>query len=81
MQRPDIRAGLEADARLLRHVAALVEERFPQLERYRPSDVARQVGDALREELDFSIEGRSNELVAQAFAVTRTSPSRVSSGR
>lgn len=68
VQRPDIRAGLEADARLLRHVAALVEERFPQLERYRPGDVARQVGDALREELDFSIEGRSTEQVAQAFA-------------
>ena len=68
VQRPDIRAGLEADARLLRHVAAMVEERFPQLERYRPSDVARQVSDALREELDFTIEGHNNELVAQAFA-------------
>lgn len=67
VQRPDIRAGLEADARLLRHVAAMLTERFPQLERYRPADVARQVGDALQEELDFTIEGRNNELVAQAF--------------
>ena len=68
VQRPDIRAGLEADARLLRHVAGMVEERFPQLERYRPKDVARQVGEALQEELDFTIEGRNNELVAHAFA-------------
>jgi ubiquinone biosynthesis protein len=67
VQRPGIRAGLEADARLLRHVASMMVERFPQLERYRPLDVARQVGDALQEELDFSIEGRNNELVAQAF--------------
>lgn len=67
VQRPGIRAGLEADARLLRHIAALVEDRFPQLERYRPTDVARQVGEALQEELDFTIEGRNNELVAQAF--------------
>ncbi|WP_284337471.1 ABC1 kinase family protein [Comamonas sp. NoAH] len=67
VQRPSIRAGLEADARLLRHIAALVEDRFPQLERYRPTDVARQVGEALQEELDFTIEGRNNELVAQAF--------------
>ena len=68
VQRPGIRAGLEADARLLRHVAFLVEERFPQLERYRPADVARQVSDALQEELDFTIEGQHTELVAQAFA-------------
>lgn len=68
VQRPDIRAGLEADARLLKHVAAMAEERFPQLERYRPNDVARQVSEALQEELDFTIEGRNNELVAYAFA-------------
>ena len=68
VQRPDIRAGLEADARLLRHVAAMVEERFPQLERYRPTDVARQVSDALQEELNFTFEGRNNELMADAFA-------------
>ncbi|MBQ0133372.1 MAG: AarF/ABC1/UbiB kinase family protein, partial [Comamonas sp.] len=68
VQRPDIRAGLEADARLLKHVAAMAEERFPQLERYRPNDVARQVSEALQEELDFTIEGRNNELVADAFA-------------
>ena len=68
VQRPHIRAGLEADARLLKHVAAMVEDNFPQLERYRPTDVARQVGEALQEELDFTIEGRNNELVADAFA-------------
>ena len=68
VQRPGIRAGLEADARLLKHVAAMVEDRFPQLERYRPVDVARQVGEALQEELDFTIEGQHNELVADAFA-------------
>ncbi|MBF6629720.1 MAG: AarF/ABC1/UbiB kinase family protein [Comamonas sp.] len=68
VQRPDIRAGLEADVRLLKHVAAMAEERFPQLERYRPLDVARQVSDALQEELDFTIEGRNNELMADAFA-------------
>ena len=68
VQRPHIRAGLEADARLLKHVAAMVQERFAQLERYRPTDVARQVGEALQEELDFTIEGRNNELVADAFA-------------
>lgn len=67
VQRPGIRAGLEADARLLRHIAGMVADNFPQLERYRPLDVARQVGDALQEELDFTIEGRNNELMAQAF--------------
>lgn len=68
VQRPGIRAGLEADARLLRYVALMVEENFPQLARYRPLDVARQVGEALQEELNFTIEGRNNELVANAFA-------------
>ena len=67
VQRPDIRAALEADARLLKHVALMLEERFPQLERYRPVDVARQVSDAMQEELDFTIEGRHNEQVAAAF--------------
>lgn len=68
VQRPGIRAPLEADARLLRHVAGMVEERFPQLERYHPSDVARQVSEALQDELDFTIEGQYNEQVADAFA-------------
>lgn len=68
VQRPGIRTPLEADARLLRHVAAMVEERFPQLERYHPADVARQVSEALQDELDFTIEGQHNEHVADAFA-------------
>lgn len=68
VQRPGIRAGLEADARLLKHVALMAQESFPQLERYRPAEVARQVSEALREELDFTVEGQHNDAVADAFA-------------
>lgn len=68
VQRPGIRAGLEADARLMRHMAAVLEERFSPLRRYNPSEVARQVSTALQEELDFTIEGQHNEAVAKAFA-------------
>lgn len=68
VQRPGIRAGLEADARLMRHMAAVLQERFSPLRRYNPSEVARQVSTALQEELDFTIEGQNNEAVAKAFA-------------
>lgn len=68
VQRPGIRPSLEADARLLQHLAGLMQDRFPQLARYRPVDVAQQVSQALQEELDFTIEGRHNELLVKHFA-------------
>ncbi|MCT9809599.1 AarF/UbiB family protein [Acidovorax sp. Be4] len=68
VQRPGIRAGLEADVRLLKHVALMAQENFAQLERYRPVEMAQQVSEALRDELDFTIEGQHNDLVADAFA-------------
>ncbi len=82
VQRPDIRAGLEADARLLRHVAALVEERFPQLERYRPSVMwrARSATPCAKSWTSASRAAATNWW-PRPLPVIRTSPSRASSRR
>src|SRR5256885_13744922 len=54
--------------RLLEHLALLAQEQWPQLARYRPREVTRQLGQALREELDFTVEAHNGDAVARHFA-------------
>ncbi|KFJ09291.1 ABC1 family protein [Delftia acidovorans] len=68
VQRPGLRPQIEADLRLLEHLALLAQEQWPQLARYRPREVTRQLGQALREELDFTVEAHNGDAVARHFA-------------
>ncbi|MBS7810825.1 ABC1 kinase family protein [Roseococcus pinisoli] len=68
VRRPDLRTRVEADLRLLGHVAGLVEENWPELARFRPVEILRHLGAALSEELDLSTEGRNAETVARNLA-------------
>lgn len=68
VQRPGLRPQIEADLRLLEHLALLTQEQWPQLARYRPREVTRQLGQALREELDFTVEAHNGDAVARHFA-------------
>ncbi len=68
IRRPDLRPRVEADLRLLGHVAGLVEENWPELARFRPVEILRHLGAAMAEELDLSAEGRNAELVAANLA-------------
>lgn len=56
VQRPDIRATIEKDIRILRYVASIVEKRAPEWSSYRPVQVVDEFAETIRRELDFSIE-------------------------
>ena len=68
VRRPGIRKVVEADLRLLAHVAEIVEAEVPELRRYHPQAVIRQFTISLRRELDFAAECRNAERIAANFA-------------
>lgn len=67
VRRPGIRDVVEADLRLLSHLATIVEKQIPELKRYRLGAILRQFGASLRRELDFAAECRNAERIALNF--------------
>ena len=67
IRRPGIRPLVEADLRLIKRLAEILESEAPDLRRYHPREVVRQFTLSLRRELDFSAEGRSAERIATSF--------------
>ncbi|NLW95655.1 MAG: ubiquinone biosynthesis protein UbiB [Xanthomonadaceae bacterium] len=67
VRRPGIREVVEADLRLLRHVAVIVEKQMPELARFHPAEMLRQFAASLLRELDFAAECRNAERVARNF--------------
>ena len=68
VRRPGVREKIEADLRLLRRVAELIESEIPEARRYRPSEIAEQFAKSLEREADFVTETRNIERFAQNFA-------------
>jgi ubiquinone biosynthesis protein len=68
VRRPGVRAKIEADLRLLRRVAELVEAEMPEARRYRPVEIAAQFARSLEREMDFATETRNIERFAKNFA-------------
>ncbi|MDW8468645.1 MAG: AarF/UbiB family protein [Burkholderiales bacterium] len=68
MRRPGVRAKIESDLRLLRHVAEIIESEIPEARRYRPVEIAAQFARSLERELDFTAETRNVERFAKNFA-------------
>jgi predicted unusual protein kinase regulating ubiquinone biosynthesis (AarF/ABC1/UbiB family) len=58
VRRPGIRPVVEADLRLLKRLAEIIESEAPDLKQYRPKALLRQFSESLRAELDFAAEGR-----------------------
>jgi ubiquinone biosynthesis protein len=67
IRRPGIVARVEADLRLLAHLAEIVEAKVPDLRRYRLREVVAQFTQSLHRELDFSAEARVAERIAVSF--------------
>lgn len=61
IRRPGIRDTVEADLRLLGRLAEKAEERMPELRRFRPRSLVRQLARSLRDELDLRIETKNAE--------------------
>ena len=68
IRRPDIRPRMEADLRLIAHLAALAETGSSEARRFRPSEMIRQLAEAVLEELDFTAEGRNADRLRADFA-------------
>ncbi len=68
VRRAGLRPMIEADLRLLSHIAGLVEAQWPQLSRYRPREILHHLGLAMSEELDLAMEGRNARMLADNLA-------------
>ncbi|MEW6689708.1 MAG: AarF/UbiB family protein [Pseudomonadota bacterium] len=68
VRRPGVRAKIDADLRLLRHVADMIESEIPEARRYRPAEIVAQFARSLEREADFATETRNIERFAQNFA-------------
>jgi ubiquinone biosynthesis protein len=68
VRRPGVRAKIDADLRLLRRVAELVDAEMPEVRRYHPVEVAAQFTRSLEREVDFATETRNIERFAKNFA-------------
>ena len=66
--RPGIEAKIDADLRILEHLAHLVEREIPEVRRYRPVQVVGQLRGSLERELDLAVEARNTERFARNFA-------------
>ena len=68
VRRPGIEDKIEADLRILSHIAYLLALEFPDTRRYQPSDIIEQFARSLRRELDLAAEARNMDRFAQHFA-------------
>lgn len=68
IRRPDIVDKVEADLRILAHLARLVEFEMPELRRYRPVQIVSQLRRSLMNELDLAKEARNLSVFARNFA-------------
>ncbi len=68
IRRPGIIPKIEADLRILRHIATLAEFEFPDLRRYQPVRIVDEFAKSLRRELNLSTEARNLERFVENFA-------------
>ena len=68
IRRPGIEAKIDADLRILGHLAHLVEREIPEVRRYQPVQVIGQLRASLERELDLAVEARNTERFARNFA-------------
>ncbi len=68
VRRPNIKPLVEADIRLLHRLAEIIEAESPDLARYQPRALARQLQSSLALEMDLAAECRHAERIAASFA-------------
>jgi ubiquinone biosynthesis protein len=72
VRRPDIEAKIEADLRLLVHLAKLLELEVNDARRYHPVQIVGQLRRSLMRELDLIKEARNLDIFGQRFAADPT---------
>jgi ubiquinone biosynthesis protein len=68
IRRPDIKLKIEADLRILTHLARLMELEMPDMRRYRVVQIVGQLQRSLLRELDLVKEARNLDTFAQHFS-------------
>ncbi len=72
VRRPGIESVIDADLRLLRRLAELVERESPALQYFQPRALVRQFASSLRRELDLRTECRNAERIAANLCANET---------
>jgi len=72
VRRPGIETKIEADLRIMSHIARLVEAEFPETRRYQPRQVVQHFAKSLRRELDLAAEARNIQRFGEKFAADET---------
>lgn len=67
VRRPNLRPTIEADLRLLGHVASLLAQANTDWARFNPEGIISYLASAMRDELDFVREGHNCEQLAACF--------------
>lgn len=67
VRRPGIRPLVEADMRLLQRLARIMEAESPEMRRFQPRALVRQLQASLTRELDLVAESRHAERIAASF--------------
>jgi len=68
IRRPNVQGRIDADLRLLSHIARLLESEMPESRRFQPGKIVGQFAKSLRRELDLAMEGRNTDRFAHNFA-------------
>ena len=68
VKRPNIDKTIQADLRILNHMASLTESEIPETRRYQPVQMVQYFARSLAHELDLSFELRHMQRFAHAFA-------------
>lgn len=68
VRRPHIVHKIEADLRILHHLAGLVEYEFPDTRQYQPVRIVEQFARSLRRELDLAQEAHNHARFSRNFA-------------
>jgi len=67
IQRPEIQSIIETDLEILEDLARLMESRMDWAKKYQIRDMVEEFSKSLRAELDYSIEARNAEKIADQF--------------
>ncbi|TDR81961.1 ABC1 kinase family protein [Paludibacterium purpuratum] len=68
LRRPGIVEKVQADLRILSHLATVLEAEFPDARRFQPQEIVRQFTRSMTREMDLEIEARNMERFARDFA-------------
>lgn len=67
IQRPDIEAIITTDLEILHNIARLLDKRVEWARTYRIKDIIEEFSFSLKNELDYLLEGRNGERIAEQF--------------